>query len=280
MNSPFLTSAGAGGAGAQGPQGAQGATGSQGAQGAAGAQGPQGDAGAQGSQGSQGSQGATGPSYAADAYTYAWNASEGSLAAEGFALTGSGSEAAGTIGGIACQTFTPTDIHPAYYTKNIITPGTGSFELRVRCWMPLSIASNLSNGFSFVTAASGLNRRIHVSVTATVAAWVNTGLTFTTFATMGGLVGRWIDWTFRFANGSTGAPIGEIWMGQIRVWSGSVSTALTTTGTPGDFSVGRLIGAAAAGTGVLSIASIQYREGWNEAPPDWTFRALEGQVGP
>ncbi len=216
--------------------------------------------------------------YAADEWDYEWNASEGSLAAEGFALTGTGSEASGTIGGVACQTFTPAGAVATYYSKNIVTPGAGPFEVRVRTYLPASTASTTNYGWAFVSSASGANRRIFLTVTANGPQFTTTAGALTSVAIVGNLVDRWVDWTVRFMNGGGGLAYGEIWLGAALLWSGNTSSAFSTTGTPGDFTFGRIVGT--AGTSVSSIASVKYRDGWNEAPPSWTFRALAGAVGP
>lgn len=217
--------------------------------------------------------------FAADAWDYSFAAGLTSLTADGWTLVGSGSEAADTIGGVACRSFTPAGNVATYFYKDIVTPGAGSFELRVLAYLPAAVSTSPAYAWGFFASATGLNRNMLFGVTAAGPQFLaNTGA-HTSAGKMGGLVGRWVYWTIRVQNGGSGVGMGEVWLGPYLMWSGNISDMFNNTGsTAGRFAFGRWVGT--SGTSVVSLASVQYRDGWNEAPPSWTFRSLAGAVGP
>lgn len=297
MNNPFITSAGAGGAGTQGPQGPQGSSGlpgSQGAQGADGAQGPQGDAGAQGAQGAQGttgsqgvqgaagaqgaqgSQGATGVSYAADSWDYSWVTADGDPTSLGWSQSGTQTltVASDTISGVACYSLTPPAASgTAWISKAAGFSATGSWEMRAKIYWPASSGTAPRYSLMYnpdLTASNSKRFEFSVS-TAGPSYWNATAVT--TLGSVGDLSGQWIDITWRVYRG-TGTDVAnafvETWVGPVRVSALVLGALGITNPAAGSLQIGR----SNIGTqqGVTAIASIQIKNGINEAPPSWTFR--------
>ena len=217
--------------------------------------------------------------YIPDAWEEDWTASANTLATDGWTAVGSPTDAADTIGGITCRTITPPAGSSASYVyKTMASPPNGSFEWRALIYLPAGSATVLYS-INFSAGSSGINKRSSHLVDTNGIGWFNSGGSLVTCCAMGGLVGRWIWLTVRVFNGNSGTGKYQIWLGGVMVDSGPTNTttwrALTTAGR---FEFGKMT--AAAGTGVMGIARLQFRNGINQAPPDYTFRALEGEVGP
>lgn len=217
--------------------------------------------------------------WAADAWDYDWTAGAGTMASDGWTDVGSPTDAADTIGGVACRTLTPpAGAAASYVYRDMASPPNGSFEWRALVYLPTSTAS-LNYAVSFNSGASGTNKRSVLSVDASGLEWYNSGNSFSVAVAMGGLVGRWVWLTQRVQNGGSGVGKYQTWLGDFLVDSGATNTTnWRTVTTAGRVEIGKL--SAAAGTGVTAIARFQFRNGINQAPVDYALRALEGEVGP
>ena len=217
--------------------------------------------------------------WAADTWDYDWTAGAGTMASDGWTDVGSPTDAADTIGGVACRTLTPpAGAAASYVYRDMASPPNGSFEWRALVYLPTSTAS-LNYAVSFNSGASGTNKRSVLSVDASGLEWYNSGNSFSVAVAMGGLVGRWVWLTQRVQNGGSGVGKYQTWLGDFLVDSGATNTTNWRTVTSaGRVEIGKL--SAAAGTGVTAIARFQFRNGINQAPVDYALRALEGEVGP
>lgn len=215
--------------------------------------------------------------YTADSWDYSWTAGAGTMASDGWTVVGSPTDTSDTIGGVTGRAITPpAGATAAYVYKDMTTPPVGSYEWRALVYMPSATTSVLYS-LGFGASASGVNKRLTLAVDSAGLETYASGA-FTATPPMGGLVGRWIWITVRVFNGGTGAPgRAEIWLGGCLGWSGSTST-WNAISTAGRVEFGKT--SAHSGTGVCVISQFMFRSGINQAPPDYTFRALSGEVGP
>jgi hypothetical protein len=184
-----------------------------------------------------------------------------------------------TIGTGVTNPLTPAD--PTKYGIVTGAPIAGPFELRVLAQFPAS-ATGLVNTFAFCMQAGG--NQLIPAVTTTGYVSSNAAGTLTSLTLTGGLADRPIWFTIRGQNGinsgnTTATCALELWAGPFLVWTGVSSTpwAGFSAGTEGLFRIGRLVGGTLTG---VRVASIYWRAGLNQAPPSYTFRSLNGTVGP
>lgn len=240
------------------------------------------------------STGSTSP-YSVDVWDYDWTASSGTtMEADGWTKTGTLTDTATSIGSYTARNLAPSaNSGPAYMSKVISgsAPVTGlsiygGFELRVLCVLPVSASANIVHAPAFCMQA-GANQFI-IANTAT-ALWASGGTgTLTSLVVVGGLPNRSLWLTVRCANGiytgtSTATCYTEIWAGPVCLWTGVSSTpwATFTAGNEGLFRIGRIVSPLSGGNvDATKVASIRWRAGWNEAPVNYTMRALNGSVGP
>jgi len=237
--------------------------------------------------------------YAADVWDYEWSAASGTtMEADGWTKTGTLADTSSTIGAYTARLLTPTaNSGAAYMSKTIVTgvgglaPVTGmsiagSFELRVLCQLPASTSANIVHAFAFCMAAGG--NQFIPAVTST-GLWASSGAgSLTSLVLTGGLPNRSLWLTIRCANGvSSGTTAAtsytEVWAGPVRIWTGLSSTpwASFTAGNEGLLRIGRIVGPGSGGNvDAVAVSSIRWRAGWNQAPVDYTMRALRGSVGP
>lgn len=218
--------------------------------------------------------------YAADTWDYEWTAGASAMTSDGWTLIAGGgvpTDTAGTYNGIPFRTLTPPGVGVVSYVYHDLPAAPdGSFEFRFLASQPAASSTHLY--FTTVNAsAAGINKRPMLGVTATGPAWYNGTGAVADATTMGNLVNKWIWFTVRVINGGAGTGTAEIWLGGTLVWSG-YGSSFRAISTAGRIEFGKL--SSALNVTPTSIAKVQYRAGWNEAPPSYTFRALNGAVGP
>ena len=276
--------------GATGPQGETGPTGDAGPTGGAGPTGPTGGAGptgAAGATGATGSTGSQGPGYDADAWDVSWSESDGDPTSLGWTLSG-GSIAAATVDGEACYEITPSGSATALLERTV-TAET-EWELRVRLRQP-SEGTTISGAHWIIRYFAGnyspdagtTYRSVYFVLFATgVGVW--TGSVPVLFAPNStgslDLGNTWITVTLK-----SYSPAGTLAQAGLAVWVGNVFMGLISFQTFATGSTGGLLSIGKASTTVVStpsqIAFIGFRSGFNDAPPEWTFRGQGyGSSGP
>lgn len=240
--------------------------------------------------------------YAADSWDLLnWTAGAGTMVADGWTssthASSSLTDESATEGGIACRKLTPGAAQYAgvYYTA---IPSTGKWEVRLRIKVTTSGSGTSSPWYGWSVSgpsSGGLVRRLGIGLaptdTSTSGIWYWAGASLgNTTAMISTLADQWIDWTVRVHDGradGTGAnAYYELWAGQIKLMSGYTQTTggavavpwIAQSGVARSVYVGKINGT--LGTSPIYVASVKVRTGWNEAPPDYTFRSLNGDVGP
>lgn len=220
--------------------------------------------------------------YTADAWEYEWTAAQGAMAGSGWTNAGTGAastDTADTISGVACRTLTPpAGSSSSYVYHDVATPPTGSYEWRTLIYLPTATTTSL-HSVSFSSAGTGINRRVMFLVDANGLEFVPGALVNASYTS--GIVSRWIWLTVRvMSGGSSGLGWYGVWLGAAMVSSGYTNSASwRAIEAAGRIAIGKQ-GSTSASTSPVSVATVQFRNGWNQAPPDFAFRALGGLPGP
>lgn len=210
------------------------------------------------------SSGAMPSPYAADAWDYTWDASDGGVVGD-WSSTGGGFTVATLGGKTAAQTSTTTNSF-----GNLVTgeaDPTGEFEFRMHFYTtalseadgtPLSIAEFRAMG-----------RRISFMVIAATGLAIYNSTVPSAFKT-GEVLSTWLTLTCRVSgtNGTNATAsfwVGEVFLGTVR---------LSAMGSTTDASTFRLGNSASGTPGNTGLAWVAYRAGHNDAPPDYTYRGL------
>lgn len=240
--------------------------------------------------------------YAADSWGLLnWTAGAGTMVSDGWtAFTHASSsltDESATEDGIACRKLTPGAAQYAgvYY---VAIPSTGKWEARIRIKVATSGSATSSPWYGWSVSgpsSGGLVRRMGIGLaptdTSTSGIWYWSGASLgNTTAMISTLADQWIDWTVRVQDGradGTGAnAYYELWAGPIKLMSGYTQTTggaaavpwIAQSGVARAVYVGKINGT--SGAAPIYVASVKVRSGWNEAPPDYTFRSYAGELGP
>jgi hypothetical protein len=228
--------------------------------------------------------------FTADSWTFQWSAASGSPVTlanytgsaniSAVAVVGAGAfgGSAVTYEGVSCWEFTPTSA--SGQQELTIQPATpvDEWELRARVWMP---GEDATGSPMFIGA---LGKQVSTTIPQFLAGASSTGLCRQNGTTedvkieTADVRASWVTVTLRAQrvySGTTLTSVAQIayslWCGEylVGIWNGSNVTAGSLAA--GLIRFGRNPG---TNTRVMRIASLQWRNAINQAPPSYTFRGM------